>query len=628
MDEFLGQGDRFRSYLSSSVPGITKSSVNGLWAGIWKSGIARKIANGYALAIGIATLGTTIGLIVGDYYQKQAQAQLTVVRKQQALLNDLDKEILKIRSHPQRLMMVFGDSIWFEFERSDFLNHVRQAQELTTELDAFIERNPAYLATAASELKNLIQKYKTNTEAYASWSHSFWQQVNPGNLTQQNIPVAQQALLAAIRRDPVIGLEVKFDRLAEQLNRVLETAQKQQATAETQLATAETLRLQIVLISMAIAATIAATLAFYTSRAIAQPIEAVTHVAQQVTRESNYHLQAPVLSNDEVSVLAISFNSLIRQIAEHTHALKVSHQTLEDRVEERTQELQQALEHFQKAQLQLVQAEKMSSLGQLVAGVAHEINNPVSFIHGNLTHANQYTQDLLELLKLYRAQLPHSTPAIQAKEEDIELEFLYQDLPKLLQSMKVGAERIQEIVRSLRNFSRLDEAAIKAVNIHEGLDSTLMILQSRLKAKPEHPAIQVIKEYGVLPTVECYAGQLNQVFMNILANAIDALDDRDTQRSHVAILTQPSTITIRTQVIDNTQVAIYIADNGVGMTAETQQRLFDPFFTTKPVGKGTGMGMSISYQIITERHGGSLECISKPGQGTEFVIKIPTQQTQ
>ncbi|WP_448573949.1 sensor histidine kinase [Trichothermofontia sp.] len=268
----------------------------------------------------------------------------------------------------------------------------------------------------------------------------------------------------------------------------------------------------------------------------------------------------------------------------------------------------------------------MSSLGQLVAGVAHEINNPVNFIHGNLAHADEYIQDLLALLEQYRAQFATPPPAIQAQEEAIDLPFLRQDLPKLLNSMKLGADRIRDIVASLRNFSRLDEAALKEVDIHEGLDSTLMILQNRLKAKPDHPAIQVIKHYGLLPLVECYAGQLNQVFMNILTNAIDALD---SQASLPTAEADPvKTITIQTAVLDNTHIAIHIADNGPGMTPEVRKRLFDPFFTTKPVGKGTGMGMSISYQIITEYHGGSLDCLSEPGQGAEFIIKIPIHQGQ
>ncbi|HEY9651199.1 MAG TPA: GAF domain-containing protein, partial [Coleofasciculaceae cyanobacterium] len=294
------------------------------------------------------------------------------------------------------------------------------------------------------------------------------------------------------------------------------------------------------------------------------------------------------------------------------------------------QQLEQALQELQKTQAQLVQSEKMSSLGQLVAGVAHEINNPVNFIYGNLTHATGYTQDLLGLIELYQDQYPNPTPEIQSEMDAIDLEFLIEDLPRLLDSMKIGAERISEIVRSLRNFSRVSEAEMKAVDIHEGIDSTLMILQNRLKAQGKHPAIQVIKEYGNLPKVECYAGQLNQVFMNLLTNAIDALEEA-TCRETTDENEQPTNrfkpaIRIRTELLNNHQVAIWIADNGPGMSEQVRQRLFDPFFTTKPIGVGTGLGLSISYQIIVEKHGGQLLCFSELGQGTEFVIEIPLFQ--
>jgi PAS domain S-box-containing protein len=298
------------------------------------------------------------------------------------------------------------------------------------------------------------------------------------------------------------------------------------------------------------------------------------------------------------------------------------------------QKLEQALQQLQKTQAQLVQSEKMSSLGQLVAGVAHEINNPVSFIYGNLIHADEYTQDILGLLKLYQQQYPNPTSEVESEIEAIDLDFLIEDLPRLLDSMRVGAERICEIVGALRNFSRLAEAEMKAVDLHEGLDSTLMILHNRLKASGKHPEIQVIREYGKLPKVECYAGQLNQVFMNLLTNAIDALDEQNQMRissGDASLRTQeiqanPSFIRVRTEVRDNNQIAITIADNGPGMTEQVKARLFDPFFTTKPVGAGTGLGLSISYQIVVEKHGGQLLCFSEQGKGTEFVIQIPLLQ--
>jgi two-component system NtrC family sensor kinase len=287
-------------------------------------------------------------------------------------------------------------------------------------------------------------------------------------------------------------------------------------------------------------------------------------------------------------------------------------------------QLEQTLLQLQRTQAQLVHAEKMSSLGQLVAGVAHEINNPVNFIHGNLTYLEEYSENLLNIVQLYQHHYPNAVAEIQAQADAIELDFLQKDLLKILNSMKLGTDRIRNIVLSLRNFSRTDEVDIKPVNIHEGIDSTLMILQHRLKARSERPEIQVIKNYASLPLIECYAGPLNQVFMNILSNAIDALEENNARPKYQEIQENPK-ITIRTSAIDAQWVEIAIADNGSGIPKEIGERIFDPFFTTKPVGKGTGMGMSISYQIVTEKHGGKLECFSTLGEGTEFAIKIPVR---
>ncbi|BAY22465.1 two-component sensor histidine kinase [Calothrix sp. NIES-2100] len=287
----------------------------------------------------------------------------------------------------------------------------------------------------------------------------------------------------------------------------------------------------------------------------------------------------------------------------------------EIKLQQQAQNLEETLRELQRTQTQLIHSEKMSSIGNMVAGVAHEINNPVNFIHGNLIPASEYTQDLLRLVELYQQYYPNPPEEIAAEIADIDLDFLKEDLVKLLQSMRIGTQRIREIVLSLRNFSRLDEAEFKQVDIHEGIDSTLMILHNRLKAKPEHPEMVIFKEYGQLPLIDCYPGQLNQVFMNILSNAIDALED----------IKNPQ-IRIYTEVINSNCIAIRIADNGNGITPEIISKLFDPFFTTKDVGKGTGLGLSISYQIVVDRHGGKLFCNSTPGQGAEFVIEIPVTQ--
>ena len=270
-----------------------------------------------------------------------------------------------------------------------------------------------------------------------------------------------------------------------------------------------------------------------------------------------------------------------------------------------------------------LQNEKMASLGQLVAGVAHEINNPMNFIHGNLKHLVEYNQHLLKLIQLYQQQCPEPTGAIKTAMEAIDLDFLQADIPRLLESMKVGSDRIRQIVLSLRNFSRSDESEFKVVDIHQGIDSTLMILQHRLKARLHYPPIEVIKEYGHLPLIECFLGQLNQVFMNILVNAIDALEDVGGSSTAQGSDHPLGQITIRTSFQESGWIQIAIANNGPGIPESIQQRIFDPFFTTKPVGKGTGMGMSISHQIISERHGGRLSFCSTPATGTEFLIQLP-----
>ncbi|HEY9670688.1 MAG TPA: ATP-binding protein [Waterburya sp.] len=333
-------------------------------------------------------------------------------------------------------------------------------------------------------------------------------------------------------------------------------------------------------------------------------------------------LQAVVLQ----VAIAINQSSLYTQSLAHAQLAQAQATRLET-----------ALHELQRTQFQLIQSEKMSSLGQLVAGVAHEINNPINFIYGNLNHAEVYAWDLLSLVQLYQQFFPMPPSEIQSQIESIDLDFLTADLPRLINSMQVGAERIREIVKSLRTFSRLDEAEMKAVDIHAGIDSTLMILHSRLKASTKRPAIELRKDYGALPQVECFPGQLNQVFMNLLTNAIDALEELNVDRISGENSTQTHRhpaqeqpviprIRISTQVIEENRVAISIADNGLGMTQEVCSQMFNPFFTTKSVGKGTGLGLPICHSIVVEKHKGQLRYSSAPGQGTEFIIVIPIRQ--
>lgn len=353
-------------------------------------------------------------------------------------------------------------------------------------------------------------------------------------------------------------------------------------------------------------------LGLITARWIARSINRLS-IASSAIAQGDLNQTVRISKIEELAVLARSFNSMVAQMRSSFTALEQTNAELELRVDERTEKLSNALQSLQMAQTQMLQTEKMSSLGQMVAGIAHEINNPVTFIAGNLTHADSYVKDIMELLALYQKYYPTAIEEIQSHSKNCDLEFVAVDLPKLLKSMQEGSERIQSIVLNLRNFSRLDEAQLKSVDLHEGLESTLLLLQHRFKHTTKRSSIEVIKAFGCLPKVECYAGQLNQVFLNLLSNAIDALEP---------ITDRPLLIWISTQSTDSTAI-IRIRDNGNGIPKTVISKIFDPFFTTKPIGQGTGLGLSIAYQIIVGQHHGTLFCTSEGGQGTEFTIEIP-----
>jgi len=545
--------------------------------------IGQKISYGYALAIGIAILGTAAGQRLGDYFRKQALVQVNVAGQQQQLLQNLQNTVFEARSHAARLPTVLGNTVWLQYEHDRFLWKINEAKILILEIEFFARQNPDKLATEEAEFQAILNKSARVIDYYAQLINLQLKEAEVWNLQPNSLESAQLQMLRNSSGQEAIVL----DNFAQSLTELISAVEIYKQQGAEALEEAEDLRNRIILGSMLISALIAVALADKTSRAIAQPIETVTNVAQQVARESNFNLQVPVTTQDEIGVLAVSFNQLIQRVSEYTQELK-------------------------QTQSQLIQTEKMSSLGQMVAGIAHEINNPVNFIGGNIDYANKYIQDLTDLVTLYQEYYPNPPDAILQRIEDIELEFLREDLPKTLSSMKMGADRIHEIVVSMRNFSRSDDGKMKSADIHEGIDSTLVILNHRLKQ-----GIQVIKQYGKLPAVECSPAQLNQVFMNVIGNAIDALEEVKKGDKGYS-----PTIWISTEVTADNTVTVKIRDNGPGIAAACAQQIFDPFFTTKSIGKGTGLGLAISYQIVAKHHG-KIEVNSQIGQGTEFVITLP-----
>ncbi|MEM9216949.1 MAG: ATP-binding protein [Cyanobacteria bacterium P01_F01_bin.150] len=576
--------------------------------------IHQRLLCGYALILGLAVAGTTTGLLIGNRYQRHALKFQQLSVDQQTFLSEIQVGILYHRPAKQ-LSPHLDNADHFQHASQDFLDriqHVHTIIDSDEELHYNLFHNPDNRAELA-ELHNILHEVDIIVQQFYERANAFVSTIDSLGYAPETLELAQKEIIILAQSEEFRN----YIALSEQLLPFIENAKQLEEEAAQELQRAEQLRTSLILGSLLVSTAIASVVGVLTSRAIANPLEAVTKVAQQVTKHQTFDVHAPIARNDEIGILARSFNQLIQKVNQLLSELQQKNADVED-----------ALKKLQKQQLHLVQSEKMSSLGQLVAGIAHEINNPVNFIHGNLSHLKTYTDDLLNLIDLYQAQYPQANNVIQTATDECEFGFIQDDLPKMLDSMSIGTRRIREIVLSLRNFARMDEADLKPAEIHDGLNNTLLLLQHRIKPSPKRPEIQIVRDYGDIPPIECYGGLLNQVFMNVLANAIDALEERMSQSMvPIAEIEQP-TIRIKTALIEGPQgdgkwLKIAIADNGMGMDDDVQKRILNPFFTTKPIGKGTGLGMSIAYQIVVDRHDGQLECHSNPGQGTEFVIKIP-----
>ena len=541
--------------------------------------IRQKIVLRYTLSLGIAVLGTSGGLLVGNSYFQTAREKAILVHQEDILLNNLQRGILGSLIHQQKIIATL--------DQPDKLP--KEIAELNTEIDKLeLQFTKFQNFTQIQKNGNLFdwsQKYQQNINSYIQLLKELVEKVSQLDVQSNKNPEIRQLILKVYQ---IKNVE-KFSDFADSLETLGETIKQTKEPAS--LAYNHALKVQyvIIIVSMATSILIANILALSTSKIITQPILEVTNIARKVTNEENFDLQISINIQDEIGDLANSLNLLIQQVK---HLL----------------EIQQA-----ESQSKLIQSEKMSSLWQMLAGIAHEINNPVNLISGNLIHAHKYVDDLFRLLKTYQSEIPQTPPQVQAVAEEIDLEFLAEDIPKLFQSMTIGAERTKEIVRSLKDFVRVDENKSQLLDIPFCLDSTLLILNNRLKNK-----ISVIKNYGEIPQITGYTGLLYQVFMNLLSNAIDAIEEKSAQNSEFS-----PAINITTERQENDWVLIKIIDNGSGIPPENQQKIFENFFTTKPRGVGTGLGLAITHEIVVKKHQGKITFHSDSNQGTEFTIFLP-----
>ncbi|MBD0334201.1 MAG: HAMP domain-containing protein [Cyanobacteria bacterium Co-bin13] len=567
---------------SPSTPAILPTPLNFCQSWFERCSIGRKIYLGYGCALAVALTGVTGGLFLGQQAYALVEQRREDVLQEVSLISQFQIQLSHLRLHRQKLTNSRLSPNELPNSVALLRDHSIEIKEVWANLkESYLDQTVPESEEETQLLQQLIEKYDTTLNQYIQQTREELDLIETALPKLSNPEQLQVALLSPEDRQ----LEQQLEALTEDLEALQAVAMTEQVVATADLEHAQVTLLLVLLISIGLSAAIASLLARTISRAIAQPINEVSSIARRVTEESDFSLRAAVYAQDETAVLATALNHLIARVKQ-----------LLDEQEVATQQT-------------LMQNEKMTSLVRMVAGVAHEINNPINFIYGNLRHIEIYSTDLLDLIHAFEASVAPLPLSVEEKAEDIDLPFLETDLPKLLQSMRVGAERTRQIVLSLKNFSHLDEGEAHPVDLHECLDSTLLILNNRTKK-----GVSIVRSYGDIPAVAGYAGSLYQVFMNLFVNALDALEEHPPQKPEIIIRTDcPQAHTVRVQVLDN----------GPGIAPDHLSRIFETFFTTKPAGIGTGLGLAITRQIIEEKHKGQLSCRSTLGQGTEFTLELP-----